>query len=143
MYEYFGQSWKVGLKENFDSEGIDRSVWFENDKLDVKIDHNSLKVWLYLLEDINNKDVFKIGITASPYKRCSQVNDACRGKHKFKIKEQKFIGCREKAFTVEQAILNVFSKFRLYKRSVFNGSTEIILIDKEIILKCFNTMKNV
>lgn len=140
MYEYFGQSWKIGLLENHDSQQIDQSVWIENDHLDNRFNVNDLKVWLYVLEDTLDNNVFKVGITYSPYKRCYQVNKGCRGKHNFKIKEQKFIGNREKAFALEQAILDTLRPYRLYKRSIFDGATEVLKIDKGKVLRCYQAL---
>lgn len=140
MYIYIGQDWRIGLEHNHDNSQIDRSVWKENDYLDNRVNVNDLKVWLYVLEDILNKDVFKIGITYSPYKRCDQINKRCRGKHQFRVKEQKFIGERSKAFTLEQAILSVLSPYRMYKRYIFDGSTEILKIDKNKVLMCYQSL---
>ena len=140
MYEDFGQSWKIGLSKNYDKDMIDRSVWKENDRLDDIIPASDLKVWLYVLEDINNEGIFKIGITVLPYKRCAQVNSSCRGKHNFKVKEQKFIGCRKKAYTLEQAILSALKPYRVYKRSVFDGATEVIRLEKSKVLRCYQSL---
>ena len=140
MYENFGQSWKIGLASNYSIGGIDSSVWKENDYLDNIIPANDLKVWLYVLEDMNNKSIFKIGITTVPYKRCQQVNNSCSGKHNFIVKEQKFIGCRKKAYTLEQAILSVLKPYRVYKRSVFDGATEVIRLEKSKVLRCYQSL---
>lgn len=140
MYEYFGQSWKIGLQENHDHNQIDRSVWKENDYLDNRFSVTDLKVWLYVLEDTLNNEVFKVGITYSPYKRCYQVNKGCKGKHIFRIREQKFIGNREKALALEQAILGALKPYRLYKRAIFDGATEVLKIDKIKVLRCYQAL---
>ena len=57
--EYFdGYHWKNGKSSNIDSTGIDRSVWLENEKQAYKI--SNYNVNLYLLGDLQNKDIFKL-----------------------------------------------------------------------------------
>lgn len=136
-------SYKRGLIKNFNPKtGIDESVWFENDRLDNRFNRNDLKVWLYLLEDLKQPNTYKIGITSYTFKRMHQINQASRGKHEFKLLDHKFIGCREKAFNLEQAILQVLKPYRLYKSAIFQGATEILRIDKKLISQCYFTLRN-
>lgn len=139
MQRYFGvPSYKNGLIKNKNPlTGVDESVWFENDKLDKRFNHNDLRVWLYLLEDIKNENIFKIGISAYTFKRINQVNFASRGKHEFILVDHKFIGCRQKAYSIEQAILNVLKEYRVYKKAIFDGASEILNIEKDKISKCY------
>ena len=142
--EYFdGYHWKNGKISNIDSSGIDRSVWLENEKQPYKItDYN---VNIYLLEDLQNKDIFKIGIASNIYIRCKQINKDCkylRLDHNFKIIDHLFIGERCIAEIFEKVILEKYTKNKIYKRSLFSGATEIIRARKDRILEDFNIIKN-
>ena len=142
--EYFdGYHWKNGKSSNIDSTGIDRSVWLENEKQPYKI--SNYNVNLYLLGDLQNKDIFKIGIASNIYNRCKQINKDCkylRLNHNFKIIDYLFIGERDISERFEKVILEKYNENKIYKRSLFSGATEIIRTRKDRILGDFNIIKN-
>ena len=142
--EYFdGYHWKNGKSSNIDSTGVDRSVWLENEKQAYKI--SNYNVNLYLLGDLQNKDIFKIGIASNIYNRCKQINKDCkylRLNHNFKIIDCLFIGERDIAERFEKVILEKYNKNKIYKRSLFSGATEVVRTRKDQILEDFNIIKN-
>ena len=139
MYINLGVGWyNKGNKKNFNSEGIDESVWICNQDKNKELPKN-----LYLLKDCKNIDVFKVGMSNNSFVRCRFINSNCRGLHKFKVQDEIFINDTAKSFAIEQAILSVFKDYRLYKKNnCFGGSSEVLKIDKNKIVKVFASLRN-
>lgn len=96
---------------------------------------------LYILKDLNNESISKIGISVNPNKRVDTLQKASdsfeRGLHVWKV----YLNIRipkssGKAISIEQDILRAFSKKRVYEgRRCFDGSTEILQVPPSTLMK--------
>jgi len=138
--EYFhGYHWKNGSACNYNEAGIDKSCWLENETgLYNKNDHN---ISVYLLQDNRHTNIFKIGISKLVYTRISSLNSDIRCvklNHEFTLVKYFIVDSRMYAELIEKVLLQQFNKFRVYRRSLFSGATELFTGDRVEVIKVFN-----
>lgn len=113
----------MGWSNRLCGKGLDPKVWIENER-QYKEQYS-----LYLLEASNG--FIKIGISQHVYNRCRYLNKDLRQlrlPYTFAIKDEIFIGDKQHAFGYEQALLTKFSEYRVYKRPIYSGASEVLEI---------------
>lgn len=100
---------------------------------------------LYILKDVSNSNISKIGISFNPWVRCSYLqrmsDNYCKGLHNFEIFYQWDLSLEpQRAVDIESSILQQFSNNKLYKgEKPFSGATEILEISPEELEKVVDT----
>lgn len=87
---------------------------------------------IYIMRDLNNPNIAKIGVSFNPWRRCKEVTIASNGIHEFEVFHQEDMSFEvQKAGDIENIILSAYHEDKVYESSVFNGSTEILKVSPE------------